>query len=145
MYSRSSCRCESFRISISAASRYLLSFSAVISRSICSSSSGGMKFRVAWLRHRRPGFPWDSYSAEYVMRNRLRWDERAKERKRVLLIRRVRVRMSYIDRRMHVRAAHFENSKQLEGNLIMKHRSCRLPSRSLSVKWLLKMSKRMFT
>lgn len=90
------------------------------------------------------------------MRNRLRRDGRAKERKRVLLIRRVymcvcvciymrvcvcvcvgrggcargkRVRSRIRTLRVYVRAARSENSKQVEGNLIMKHRPCRLPSR----------------
>ena len=45
-------------------------------------------------RHGRLRFPWDSYSTEYVMGNRLRWDGNAKERKRVLPIRDVCVQMS---------------------------------------------------
>lgn len=134
VHSRPSCRCESFRISISAVSfpRYLLSLSRhVISTSVCSSSSDGTKFRTARDTALRDS-PWDSYSAEYVMRNRLRWDGRAKERNECFRFNvRVCVCHPYA---CTARRARSENSKQLEGNLIIKHRPYCLPSRSLSVK-----------
>lgn len=84
----------------------------------------------------RSRFSWDSYSAEYVMRNRLRRDGCVKERKRMLLIQRARVSVSSMRAQCVVRVARYENSK-LEGNLIIKQPCC-LPSRPFFIKWLRK-------
>lgn len=84
MRSRLSCRYESFRISISAASRYLpVPFSCDFCVHLLLVVLG--RFEVP--RHERLRFPQDSYSTEYIMQNWLRWNDSAKERKRMLPIR----------------------------------------------------------